>query len=83
MLAVIFVFAWYFFAKMQKAFLASDEAEGDLSTIIQENLNGIRVVKAFNREVYELDRFEKRNRHYHDVTMRMIQALGMYWGYLI
>jgi len=79
-LPLIIGFAYLFFIKMQKAFKASDEAEGDMSTIIQENLSGIRVVKAFNRESYEVDKFENKNRIYRDLTYRLIHIIGMYWG---
>ena len=47
---LLVIYAYVFFTRVQKAFLASDEAEGDLSTAVQENLSGIRVVKAFNNE---------------------------------
>ncbi|MBR3155082.1 MAG: hypothetical protein IKF10_08795, partial [Lachnospiraceae bacterium] len=38
-----------------------DENEGVLSTIVQENLTGVRVVRAFGREEFERERFEKQN----------------------
>jgi ATP-binding cassette, subfamily B, bacterial len=79
-LPIIFAFAYIFFIKMQKAFKASDESEGEMSAVIQENLSGTRVVKAFNRESYELDKFEKKNRKFRDLTYRLIHLLGMYWG---
>jgi ATP-binding cassette, subfamily B, bacterial len=60
-LPIIFAFAYIFFIKMQKAFKESDESEGEMSAVIQENLSGTRVVKAFSRESYELDKFEKKN----------------------
>lgn len=79
-LPLIFGFAYIFFIKMQKAFKASDESEGEMSTTIQENLSGVRVVKAFNREEYEVIRFEEKNRKFRDLTYRLIHLLGMYWG---
>ncbi len=67
-LPIIFAFAYIFFIKMQKAFKASDESEGEMSAVIQENLSGTRVVKAFSRESYELEKFEKKNRTFRDLT---------------
>ena len=61
-LPVIFLYSFLFFRKIQKQFLVSDEAEAVMSTVIQESLSGIRVVKAFNREIYEIKKFEKTNR---------------------
>lgn len=76
----ISVFAYIFFKKMQSAFQESDEAEAVLSTIFQESLDGVRVVKAFNRERYELDRFESKNAIYRDKTIRMMRLLAVYWS---
>lgn len=76
----IFFFALFFFVKMQNAFQASDEAEGEMTTVINENLSATRVVKAFNRERYEVEQFEKKNRNYKKKTFRLLELLGMYWG---
>jgi len=77
---IIIVFALVFFKLMQKAFLRSDESEGELSDTIQENLSATRVVKAFNRESFELEQFEKKNRIFHKDTFYLMKLLGMYWG---
>lgn len=76
----IFIFAYVFFKKMQEKFRESDEAEAALSSLFQESLDGVRVIKAFNRELYELNRFEEKNKAYRDKTSRMIQLMGIYWG---
>jgi len=80
-LPVLFLFAYFFFVKMQKYFKISDEAEGIMSNTIQENLAGVRVVKAFNQEVYELEKFDVKNKIYRDKTYRLIELLGFYWGF--
>ena len=77
---VIAITAYIFNRRMQKVFTASDEAEGVLSTTIQENLAGLRVVKAFNRENYEIEKMDKHNHIYKDLTYKVIKNLGMYWG---
>ncbi len=77
---IIFLYSYFFFKKVQKQFLISDEAEAELSTLVQESLSGIRVVKAFNRERYEVDRFLQRSKNYSDVTYKMILSLGSYWS---
>ncbi len=79
-LPIIFLFAYVFFIRMQKIFKSSDEAEGYLSNTIQENLSGVRVVKAFNREVYEAEKFDEKNKTYKNLTYRLIELLGVYWG---
>lgn len=77
---VIFSFAVVFFLKVKKVFKASDESEGRMSTVLQENISGVRVVKAFARQQYEIDKFEERNSEYRDLTYRLILLLAGYWS---
>lgn len=77
---VILLFGYIFFKRMQKIFKEVDEAEADLSNVFKESLDAVRVVKAFNRERYELKRFEKQNRNFKDLVEKMIWQLGIYWG---
>lgn len=79
-LPIIILFAFIFFVNMQKVFLSSDEAEGVLSSTLQENLAGVRVVKAFNREVHELEKYDAKNKHYRDITFKLIEYLALYWS---
>lgn len=57
-LPIIFTAAVVFFSRIQKAFLLADEAEGRLTTVLQENLTGIRVVRAFGRQAFEIDKYD-------------------------
>lgn len=77
---IIFVFAYVFFSKVQTAFQASDEAEAKMSTVLQENLTGIRVVKAFARQSYEIDKFNHKNTEYKNLTYKLIRLLAWYWA---
>ena len=77
---VILAFAFIFFKRMQRAFKASDEAESELTTTIQENIQGVRVVKAFHQEAHEMNKFEVKNATYRDLTYNLIHQLGIYWG---
>lgn len=77
---IIVVISLFFFKKMQEEFKKADDAEGIMSATIQENLHGTRVVKAFNREVYEVERFESKNRAYRELALKVNQQLSLYWG---
>jgi ATP-binding cassette subfamily B protein len=57
---VLLVSLW-FFKKVTKAYERYQEQEAVLSTTLQENLTGVRVVKAFARQEYEKGKFEKDN----------------------
>ena len=80
LLPVLIVFSFFYFRGVQRQFTRSDEAEGALSTAIQENLTGVRVVRAFAQERAELDKFTRLNKAYHDVTLRLTTLMGGYWG---
>jgi ATP-binding cassette, subfamily B, bacterial len=77
---IIFAFAIVFFMRVKKAFKESDEAEGRLSTVLQENLTGVRVVRAFARQDYEMDKFDAKNAEYRDLTYNLIRLLAGYWS---
>ncbi|MBT5336803.1 MAG: ABC transporter ATP-binding protein [Chloroflexi bacterium] len=57
---VLLVSLW-FFKKIKVAYEKYQEQEAILSTTLQENLTGVRVVKAFARQDYEIGKFEKTN----------------------
>lgn len=77
---IIFTFAFIFFNKVQKVFLQCDESEGRLSTCIQENLTGMRVVRAFARQSYEIERFDEKNSEFRDLVYKLIKLLAGYWS---
>ncbi len=57
---IVLVSIW-FFKRVTKAYELYQEQEAVLSTTLQENLAGVRVVKAFARQQYEMEKFEKDN----------------------
>lgn len=77
---VILAYSWGFHAKIQERFAKCDENEGVLSAIAQENLTGIRVVRAFGRENFERERFEKQNQIYTNEWMKLCMVLSLFWG---
>lgn len=77
---IISLYSFFFHSRIRDSFIKCDENEGVLSTIAQENLTGVRVVRAFGREKYEKDRFEKQNNIYTDAWMKLCFYLSLYWG---
>ncbi|WP_338026049.1 ABC transporter ATP-binding protein [Abyssisolibacter fermentans] len=78
---IIFLFAVIFFSKVKKKFKLCDEAEARLSTALQENLTGVRVVRAFARQKYEIDKFEERNTAYMELVQKLINMMACYWSF--
>lgn len=77
---VIFTYSYLFFKRIQKTFKVVDEAEGSMSTRIQENLTGVRVVRAFGKQAYEIDRFDEKNVHMRDSVYKLIELFAQYWS---
>ena len=80
MFPVIIVYSLLFHNSIRERFTACDESEGVLSTIAQENLTGVRVVRAFGREEYERERFEKQNEDYTSLWVRLCRTLSDFWA---
>nr|MBC8386180.1 ABC transporter ATP-binding protein [Candidatus Cloacimonadota bacterium] len=80
LIPLIFSFTVVFFIKVKRAFKLSDESEGRLSTVLQENLTGVRVVRAFARQSFEIGKFDERNVEYRDLTYNLIRLLAWYWS---
>jgi ATP-binding cassette, subfamily B, multidrug efflux pump len=64
-----------FLIKNQKIFGLAQERLGDLNGVLQENLSGVRIVKAFVRESLEMDRYQTINRDLVSVSMKTIAAI--------
>lgn len=69
----------YFFRLISKRYEAFQEQEARLSVRLQENLSGIRVVKAFARGQYEQDKFEVENHQQFERGRDMTIMEALYW----
>jgi ATP-binding cassette subfamily B protein len=69
----------FFFKRVSKAYEAFQEQEATLSTTLQENLTGVRVVKAFARQNYEMDKFERDNWEKFQRGKHLNQMHALFW----
>jgi len=76
----LFLFAWLFFYMVRRWFGESDAAEGRMSAVLQENLTGVRVVRAFGREQYEVEKFSQANDDLWKKSRKLCDLLAIYWG---
>jgi len=76
----LFLFSMLFFKLVQRWFKESDEAEGKMSAVLQENLTGVRVVRAFARQAHEVEKFEKVNSDLRNKSFRLTDLLAVYWS---
>ena len=77
---LIFIYSLIYQGRMRARFRVCDENEGVLSAMAQENLTGVRVVRAFGRERYERDRFEAHNDYYTSLWHTMAKLMSRFWS---
>ncbi len=76
---IVLVVSVWFFKRISTAYEAHQEQEAALSTTLQENLTGVRVVKAFARQAYERDKFERANWEKFRRGRRLLINHALYW----
>lgn len=76
---LVFVTSIWFFRRVSHAYEAYQEQEAVLSTTLQENLAGVRVVKAFARQPYERDKFERENWEKFLRGRRLLRMHSFFW----
>ena len=77
---VVVLYSGIFYHLIAKNYTAADEAEGDLSTVVQENATGVRVERAFGRERFEIDQFDEKNEIFARLWIRLGTLSGLYWA---
>ena len=77
---VVVIYSAVFYRLIARRFTDADEAEGELSTVVQENATGVRVVRAFGREQFVMDRFQEKNEAFARLWIRLGTLSGLYWG---
>ena len=73
-------FTIVFFENVKKKFKEYDEAEGKMSAVLQENLNGVRVVKAFAKEKFEIEKFENANTDWRNKDLKLLKLFALFWS---
>ncbi|MBN2299583.1 MAG: ABC transporter ATP-binding protein [Acholeplasmataceae bacterium] len=69
-----------YFMKIDKIFMNIEKTESKMMTVIQENLSGSRVVKAFANEVFEIEKMSEKNREYAESLIKANKIVAVYWG---
>ena len=80
LLVPILLFSALFFRKVKNKFQEVDEAEGAMTATLQENLTGIRVVRAFHRQEHEAEKFRVKNQAHRQLDLQMFQLMARFWS---
>jgi len=77
---VLLSIASFYFLKIEKVFTKIEENEAKMTTHVQENVSGARVVKAFANEKFEIEKFDKLNRTFTDSDYKVSRVIATFWS---
>lgn len=77
---ILFTFALVFFKRVTHHFKIMDESEGALSAVLQENLTGVRVVRAFGQQQREVEKMDVASSDFRGKAYKVIYLLALYWS---
>ena len=77
---IIFTIAVFYFHRVEKQFTKIEEDEAKVTTHVQENVTGARVVKAFANERFEIEKFEQLNRSFTDSDFKLVKSMAGFWS---
>jgi ATP-binding cassette subfamily B protein len=80
LMPIVVAYSMFFFGRITRIFKSVDEAEGRLTTVLQENLTGIRVVRSFGRRDFEEAKFARANAEHRDATWKLMRVLALFWS---
>ncbi len=80
LLPFAFGFGLMFLKIFGPRFTYFEEKEGEVNTAIQENVSGVRVVKAFNNETYEIEKFTEINQTFNLALRKLMGSFAVFWS---
>ena len=78
-LPLVSIFVWYFGNVIHRRFERIQEQLSEISAVTQESLSGVRVVRAYRQEAFEIDRFRRANEEYVARNRGLIRVQGLYY----
>ncbi len=79
---VVSILVKKFGSVIHRRFEAIQEKMSDISALVQENLSGVRVVKAYTQEAHEQEKFEQENREYLHRNIGLVKVWGVFYPLL-
>lgn len=76
----LLLYSYFYFILAKKSFLKAEQAESDMSIALQENLTGVRVVRAFCAQKAEQEKFDQASRRFRDLTQHLNNIMSYYWS---
>lgn len=80
MIPVYFLSSYVYFKKQSNDYSLLEVKEGKMTNVLQENFTGIRVVKAFANENYEMNKFNQSLNDYTFIWKKTAKRMSSFWG---
>jgi ATP-binding cassette subfamily B protein len=77
---ILLIIAGIYSIQVEKQFKIIEDNESKMTTAVQENVSGSRVVKAFANEKYEVEKFETLNRKFTDSDFKLTKKMATFWS---
>jgi len=77
---IIFSAALVYFIFVKRVFKRVEETEGTMTTTLQESVTGIRVVKAFAKEKFEIEKFDNHSKEYMKENIHLLKLMAFFWS---
>lgn len=77
---IIFIAAFVYFLYVKKIFKVVEEKEAKMTTTLQESMTGVRVVKAFAQEKFEIEKFDRDSTDYMNEDYKLLKLMAIFWG---
>ena len=77
---LLLFFSYFYFVLAKKNFLHAEQAESDMSIALQENLTGVRVVRAFSAQRQEEAKFDAASARFRDLSQKLTYIMSYYWS---
>ncbi len=76
----IMAFSLIFYKRIRSVFERVEKAESKMHSVIQENVTGVRVVRAFASQNFEIEKFDGKNSDYTRELFKMMKHLALFWS---
>lgn len=80
LLPLSFLFGLAFVKMFDKTFKNFEVCDGEVNTVIQENVSGVRVVKACNNQTYEIEKFTEINNKFTAALRKLLRSFAIFWS---
>ncbi|MCL2265521.1 MAG: ABC transporter ATP-binding protein/permease [Treponema sp.] len=80
LIPVILTFSILYFRRVSRKFETAEVTEGQMQAVAQENYTGVRVVRAFGREAWEMRKFSEKTQQHANNWINIGKMLGLFWG---